>query len=141
MRIACLFTHTGCNFIIQAKVEDGIHHARHRCTCTGTNRYKERILGIAELAVHQSLGMCNRCIDVVLKQFYDFILTYLVIFVTGIRRDSETWRYGNTDMVHFCKVCTFSAQYLTHLSISFGLSVAEGVYTFLTHNVFLVKLL
>ena len=41
-----------CN-VIQTKVQDGVHHTRHGCTCTGTNGYKERIFGITELlALH-----------------------------------------------------------------------------------------
>ncbi len=36
------------NLIIHAKVQDGIHHARHGSTGTGTDRYKQRIDRIAK---------------------------------------------------------------------------------------------
>ena len=136
MGVVGLCHHTLGHFIVQTQIQDGIHHTGHRSTCTRTYRNQQRILGVTKLAVHQSLSVSNSCIHFVLKQFYDFILTHLVIFITGVCSDGEAWRNRHANVIHFSKVCTFTAQQFTHLSISFSLSVAEGVNTFLTHNVF-----
>ena len=54
--------HALCYYVVQTEVEDRVHHTRHRRARTRTYRNKEWVLRIAELAVHQTLYMCDRCV-------------------------------------------------------------------------------
>ena len=134
MRIVGLLHHTFSHFVIETEVEDGIHHTWHGSASTRTNRYKQRVLYITELAVHQFLDVSHCGIHFILKQFFDFLLPYLIILITAISSDCEAWRHWHTDEVHLSKVCTFTAESLAHLRITFCLSIAEGVNSFLSHN-------
>ena len=53
--------------IIQAKVQNGIHHARHRCPGTGAYRYQQRIGLIAELLAPLFLQHCQCCKNLILN--------------------------------------------------------------------------
>ena len=134
MRIVGLLSHSLCHLVVQTQVQNGIHHTRHRSTGTRTYGNQQGILGIAELAVHQVLDVLNSCHHVVVQQLHNLLLTYLIVLITAVCGDCETWRNGNTDVVHLSKVCTLATQFLTHFCITFGLTVTEEVNSFLAHN-------
>ena len=134
MRILGLVHHTFSHLVVQTEVQDGVHHTRHRSTGTRTDRDEQRILLVAELRVHQTLDVLYSCHNVVVQQFHNLLLTNLIVLVTTIGCDCETWRNGNTNQVHLSKVCTLTAQFLTHLCITFGLTITEEVNSFLAHN-------
>ena len=69
----------------------------------------------------------------ILEEFLDFLLTHLIILVTSISCDGETWRNRYTNKVHLGEVCTLTAKSFTHLRISFGLSIAECINSFFVH--------
>ena len=81
--------------------------------------------------------MLNGCEDILFQHFNGLLLTNLVIFVTNISGNRKSWRYWHANQVHLCTVGTFSSQFITHLSITFGLTVAEAIDSFLVlHNGF-----
>ena len=122
--------HTLGHLVVKTEVEDGVHHAGHRGTCAGTYTDEQRVLGVAEAAVHQGLGVGYGCVDVVLEKFYDFLLTDLIILIASVGGDGEARGYGNTDVVHLSQVGALATKQLAHLCITFGLSVAKGVNSF-----------
>ena len=134
MRIVGLLHHTFCHLVVQTQVQDGVHHTRHRSTGTRTYRDKQRILLVAELRVHQTLDVLHGCHHVVVQQFHDLLLSYLIVLVTAISSNCETWRNGNTNQVHLSKVSPLTTKFLTHFCISFGLTVAEKIDSFCTHK-------
>ena len=77
----------------------------------------------------------------ILKKFLDFFLTYLIILITSVSCDSETWRNRYTDKIHLSEVCTLTAKNFAHLRISFGLSIAERINSFFVHFVIGSKIL
>ena len=77
----------------------------------------------------------------VLKELLDFLLTHLIILVTSISCDGETWRYRYTNKVHLGEVCTLTAKNFTHLRISFGLSITECINSFFVYFVIGSKIL
>ena len=101
---------------------------------TGTYRYQQRILSITELAVHQVLDVLDSSHHVVVQEFHNLLLSYLIILVTAIRSDCKTWRHGHSNVVHLGKVSTLTTQFLTHFCVTFGFSVAEQINSFLAHK-------
>ena len=79
--------------------------------------------------------MSNGCINVLLKDFDNLLLSNLIILITSIGCDGETWRNRDSNVIHLCQVGTLATKQFAHLRITFSLSVAEGINTFLTHNV------
>ena len=77
--------------------------------------------------------MLHSCHHIVVQQLHDLLLTNLIVLVTAIGCDCETWRNGNTKQVHLGKVCTLTTKFLTHFCITFGLTVTEEVNSFLAH--------
>ena len=73
--ITRLTDNTFHHFIIQSKVQDRIHHTRHRCACTGTYRYQQRIFNVTKFRFHQRFHMSDR--------FYNFIFQQLNHFITS----------------------------------------------------------
>ena len=130
VRVVGLLAHTLCYGVIQSEVQDRIHHTRHRCTCARANRYQQRVLRITELAVHQFLYVLNGCQYIVVQEFHDLLLTYLIILVADVSRNGESRRYRYTYQVHLGAVGTFTTQLLAHLGITFGLTVTKGVNAF-----------
>ena len=135
MRIVGLLCHTLSNLVVQTEVQNGIHHTRHRSTGTRTNTDQQWVSCITELAVHQVLDVLNSCHHVVVQDFHNLLLTNLIILITAVCSDCKTWRNGHTNVIHLGKVCTLTTQFLTHLCVTFGLSVTEEINSFLTHKI------
>ena len=133
VRILSLGHHTFSHLVVQTEVQDGVHHAGHGSAGTGAYAHEQRILHVAELRVHQLLDVSHSGVHVVLQQLDNLVLTYLVILVTGVGGDGEPGRHGHSDEVHLSQIRTLAAQCLSHLGVTFGLSVAESVNSFLTH--------
>ena len=134
MRIVGLLHQALSHLVVETKVEDGIHHTWHGGTGTGANGYKQWILHRTKLAVHQLLGMSHGSLHLVLKEFLDFLLAHLIIFVTSIGGNGEAWRYWHADEVHLCKVSTLATESLTHLCVTLSLSVSKCINSFFVHN-------
>ena len=90
-------------------------------------------VGIAKLAVHQRFDVLYGGHNVVVQQLHNLLLSHLVVLVTYVGGDGEAWRNGHTNVVHFSQVGTLASQLFTHLCVTFGLSVTEGVNSLLTH--------
>ena len=103
--------------LIQAQVQDGIHHARHGCPGTGAHRHKQRILGIAELLAGDLLHFANMLIDLPLDLVVD-LLPVLIVLSTSVRGDRESLRHRQPQLGHLRQVCTLAAEKLTHIRIA-----------------------
>ena len=136
--VACLGCQSGNHGVVKTQVEDGVHHARHRCACSRANRHKQRILCIAKLAVHQVLDVCNRFCYLILKKGHYLVFAFLKIFVTGICGYCETRRNWHSNKVHLCKVGTFATKQVSHVGLSFSLAISKCVNSFFAHKNWLV---
>ena len=123
------------HFVIQAKIQDSVHHARHGSACTRTNGNQQRILHITEFGTHQRLHMGNGLFNFILQQSNDFILPHFIIFRTNFCRYCKARRNRNPYKVHFCKVGTFPTQKVSHIGLSFCLAVTKGINSFFVHNI------
>ena len=95
-------------FVVQAQVEDGVHHPRHGNARAGTDRYQQRIGCIAKLLlgrflyVLQGLGDC--CLQLIRK-----ITAFLQVADAFVCRDCEAGGHGQADGGHFRQIGALAA--------------------------------
>ena len=117
-RIRVASDHSSNYFVVQTQVQDGVHHTRHRSTCTGTNRNQQRILQIAEFLAVDLFHLCNAVHDLCHDVVIDFT-AILIVLCARFCCDGEALRNRQTDVGHFSQVCTLTTQELSHLCITF----------------------
>ena len=112
--------------VVEAEIEHGVHHARHRGAAAGTHRHQQRILGIAERLAGQLADMVERLLDLRL-QFRR------IGFVVGVEisadrgRDGEARRHRQAEIGHLGEVGALAAEQIAQARFALGLAVAEGV--------------
>ena len=111
------------DILVQTEVEDGVHHAGHRCTCAGADGNEKRILLVAELLAGDLLHLCDVGHDLSHDAVID-LSAVLVILRAGFGGDGEALRDRKSDVGHFSKVCAFTAEQLAHIRVAFGKQVA-----------------
>ncbi len=120
--------------VVEAEVEDCVHHTGHRRSCARTNGNEKRIFFIAEFHTRFFFEFGdvfhNFRFDVVVDLF-----AVLIVLSAGFGSNRETVRNGETDVGHFRKVCAFTAEKFTHFCIAFG----KLIYEFFAHLEFLLK--
>ena len=119
----------GCNtLVIQAEIQNRIHHAGHGFASSGTDSHeKGHVFRIAELGAHDSLHVGNTSLDV---GFHGCGISAPVVVVirTNFRRNGKSGRHGQTDTGHFSKVGTFATEQVFHAGVTFGSPSAKGIY-------------
>ena len=104
--------------LVEAEVEDGVHHAGHGSARARTDGDEQGIFLIAELLAADLLHLLDVLHDLCLDLGID-LPAVLVVLRAGFRGDRETLRHGQTDVGHFREVCALAAEQLTHLCITF----------------------
>ncbi len=117
------------NVLVQAQVQDGIHHAGHGSPCAGTDGHQQRILLVAELFAGNLLHLDDVFIDLALNLIVDFS-SVLVILCTGLRGNRKALRHRKAQPCHLGQVRALAAQKLTHVGIAFR----EQVHPFSHRN-------
>ena len=99
-------------FVVEADVEDGFHHAGHGELCTRTNRHKQRILGIAQLATHFffDLAKCDGHFSI--KTFRGFAVVQVDAARFG--GNCESGRNRQAELCHLCQVRTLTSEQVFH---------------------------
>ena len=117
---------TGGGLIVQAEIENGIHHARHGFASAGTHRQQQRIAGVAEAL----LALCLQRFELRGDRLFQALRKgVVVIAVVGadVRGDGEAGRHRQTDAGHFRKVGAFAAEHVAHSRMAIGF-FAESEY-------------
>ena len=99
--VARLASQSGHYFVVQAEVEDSVHHAGHGCTCTRTYGNEQRVLHVAELRVHQAFNHCDGFLHVIFQYSHHAVLSFFIIFGADFGGDGEARRNGHSNKVHF----------------------------------------
>ena len=99
-------------FVVEADVEDGFHHAGHGELCARTNRDKQRILGIAQLATHFffDLAKCDGHFSI--KTFRGFAVVQVDAARFG--GNCESGRNRQAELCHLCQVRTLTSEQVFH---------------------------
>ena len=112
--------------VIEAEVQDRVHHARHRRTRAGTDRNQQRVRRVAELLAKQlfHLGDGSRDFDVeILRQ----LAAGDIEFGADLGGDGEPRRHRHADVRHLGEVGTLAAEQVLHVLVSLGLAAAEEI--------------
>ncbi len=111
--------HGGNDLIVQAEVQNGVHHAGHGRSCTRTNGNEKRILQIAEFFAVDLFHLLNVLHDLRHNIVIDEP-AILIILGACFGRNGETLRNGKTDLGHFSEIRSFTAKQFAHGRIAFG---------------------
>ncbi len=120
--VARLARQPGHRLVIEAEVEDGVHHAGHRGARTGAHRQQQRIGRIAELLAHLLLDERNALEHFGLDQLDHGILAFFGVDRAHLGADREAGRHRNSQATHFRKVGTLASEEILHL----GVPVSSG---------------
>ena len=117
--IAGLGGHDIHHVLVQAQVQDGIHHAGHGGPGAGTDGNQQRVLVIAELLAGNLLQLVHVGHDLGLDIVVDLAAVF-IIFGTGFRGNSKPLGDRQSNVGHFGQISAFSAQEFPHSTVSFG---------------------
>ena len=126
------FSQSFNGFIVQTEVQNRVHHARHGNAGAGTYGEQQRVVGIGKFFAHDFFNVSNGGSDLIL-QICGIGLIVVVIIRTNFCCNRKSGRNGQTDLVHFSQVGTFTAQEITHAGVAFGFAVSKCIYPF-THG-------
>ena len=112
--------------VVEAQVEDRVHHAGHRERSARANRHEQRVGGVAELLAAAGLEVGlggNDLIECALGPD----VTGTGILDTGLASNSKTTGNRQADAAHLGKVCAFAAKHEVHGLVTLGDTGALGV--------------
>ncbi|OPZ58522.1 MAG: hypothetical protein BWY87_01417 [Deltaproteobacteria bacterium ADurb.Bin510] len=127
--------------VVEAQVQNRVHHAGHRDARARTDREEQRVLGIAETFAHDGLDLGQSFLDLVLDILRQG-LAALIIDGADFGRDGEARRHRNAQVAHLGQVGALAAQQVLHVGLALGRGAlaAKEIYIFLTHNALLLPL-
>ena len=103
--------------VVQAEVEDGVHHAGHGKLGAGAHRDEQRILGVAELLAGLLLDDAQRGHHLV-PQPVGEALAVVVILVAGLGSDSEAGWDGQPGVGHLGDASALAAEQVAHRRVA-----------------------
>ena len=116
------------DLLVQAQVQDGVHHAGHGGAGTGTHGNQQRILQIAELLAGDLFHLLDVLHDLRGDLGVD-LAAILVVLGAGFGRDGETLGHRQTNVGHLGQVGALAAQQVSHVRVAF----AEQIYILVCH--------
>ncbi len=105
------------NFFVETEVEDGIHHTRHGSSRTGTDGNEKRVLEVTEFLTGDLLHLADVLKDLCEDLVID-LTTVFIILCTSLCGDRKTLRNRKSEVGHLSKVCTLTAEELTHAAVA-----------------------
>ena len=115
--------------VVQAEVEDRVHHARHRRARAGAHRHEQRLAPVAENPAGLVGDRAERGLDLFL-QIRRIGAVVGVEIGADLGGDGEAGRHGQAEARHLGEVGALAAEQLLHRRGAFGLAVAEAVHPF-----------
>ena len=113
--------------IVQAEVQDRVHHPRHGGAGSRTDRDQQRIPRIAEGLADDSLDRLQPGGDLA-GQRIGIGLAVRIIVDAGFRRDGEARRHRQAERRHLGEVGPLAAEQVLHRRIAVGRAPAEAVH-------------
>ena len=110
--------------IVEAEVEDRIHHAGHGELCAGTDGDEQGIGTGAELLALQGFKLLEGGVHLLVHVFTDLAAHVLA---TGFGLNGESRRNRETSVGHLSKTGALATEGVLHLAVAFGLAAAEGI--------------
>ena len=117
--VAALPRQTLHGLVVEAEIEHGVHHARHRGARPGAHRDQQRPLGIAESGADRLLDAGKRRGDLRL-QIGRIAPAVGVEMGADLGRDREPGRHRQAEIAHFGEVGALAAEQVAHLGPPLG---------------------
>jgi hypothetical protein len=113
--------------VVEAEVEDRVHHARHGGAGARAHGNEKRVGRIAEAALRQPPDRGERLAHLPLE-LGRVGLAMVVVIGADLGRDRESRRDGKPEVGHLGEVRALAAEQIAHAGLALGLTVAEGVH-------------
>ena len=117
-RVVGLFRQARGDFVIQAEIENGVHHARHRHWRAGANREQQRIPGITKARAHFLLHQIEGNPVFLLEQGGQFIARFKKL-AAGVCGDNKTKGHRQAEAGHLAQICALTAEQIPILLAAF----------------------
>jgi len=112
--------------LVQAEIQDGVHHPGHRELCPRADAHEERVGRVAEALAGTSLDLAHRRKDV-LPEAVGEGLTGGEVVIAGLGRDRESGRGREAGLGHLGEARALAAEQVLHRSVALGRTVSPGV--------------
>ena len=112
--------------IVQAEIEDRVHHAGHGELRSRTHTHQERILARTQFLFLQFLEAAKRRFDLLIDVPGHLPATAHVL-AAGFGLNGETRRHGQTGIGHFGQARPLATQLVLHLAVAISLSASEEI--------------
>ncbi len=112
--------------LVEAEVEDRVHHARHRELGARADGDEQRVLRVAEALAGALLDLLHGAQDVVPEAGRQLLAAGEVV-VAGLGRDREARRGRQAGEGHLGEARALAAEQVLHLAVAFGRAGAPGV--------------
>ena len=113
------------SLVVQAEVQDGVHHAGHGLTCAGADGDQQRVLVVAEGLAGDLLEALDVLEDVSGDLVVD-LAAVCVVLGAGLGGDGEALRHRHTGCGHLSQTSALAAQNVLHGD----LVAAKGIVAF-----------
>ena len=136
-RVAGLLGQTLNGRVVQAEVEDGVHHAGHGLARAGAHGHQQGIFHVAELLAGDFLKTLDVCEDVRLDLRIDLAAVRIVLRA-GLGRDGKALRHRHAGRSHLRKTGAFTAERIAHRSLVTAerlTSFAEIIQILFAHSI------
>jgi hypothetical protein len=131
-RVPHLARQAGDGLVVQADVEDGVHHPRHRNPRAGPHRQQQRLVDVAEPAFQRLLHPSHVELDFPVQAGREIAVP--VVIDARLGGNGKAGRHGDADIGHLRQAGAFAAQQVLHLRGAFRGAVAEEIYVFFIHK-------
>ncbi len=110
--------HTFDSDVIQAQVENRVHHSGHRENRAGTNGEQQRVRGVAEDLTGLLLDIRQSRFNLFLQSIRETIADFIIL-AANFRGDCNARRHRQADAGHFRQTGALAAQQRTHIGATF----------------------
>src|SRR5438445_587758 len=114
-------------FVVEAEVQDRVHHPGHAHRRAGAHRDEERVLRVAELLARCALDRGERALHL-LQEARRELAARGEVRVARRGRDREAGRHREAGVRHLAEPRALPPEELAHLRVALGLAVREEVH-------------
>jgi hypothetical protein len=125
-RVAAPFRQPLHRLVVEAEVEDGVHHARHGDARAGADRHEERILAPAEALAGELLHPSQGGAELRLQP-PGHPVAALVPQPAHVGGDGEAGRHRDADGAHLGEPRPLATEQVLQVAVALGRAAAEGV--------------
>ena len=130
-RVAGLRDQALDGLVVQAEVEDGVHHARHGELRAGAHAQQQRVRRHRRASCPCALRASSSAFQHLLVDFGGNLLIVVEVDVADFGGDREAGRHRHAGLAHLGQAGAFAAERVFHVPVAVGRSAAERVDIFL----------